>query len=169
MRRRAIIILITLLGVISSHDIYAVKNTSSMYREAAALAVSGNLSEAITAFKNIITISPSYALAHYGLGKAYLYEKNKVGESIKHLKKSIILDKKNPKAYFYLGMGYMFSGQNQNAIHSFSEAYKYDKSMVEALYNIGILYDLRGNQGMAERYFNMYHVKKRKVSADILF
>ena len=66
-------------------------------------------------------------------------------------------------------MALMFKKRYNAAIDAFSNAYKYDKSFIEALYNIGAIYELLEKNNKAVQYFDEYLYQKEKKEEDILF
>jgi tetratricopeptide (TPR) repeat protein len=151
-----------LLYLLCAMQIEARENSSALYQEAARRAYAGNIDDAIVLFKKSITLSPYYSLAHYGLGKAYLYKNGFIKDAITELDLAITLDRSMTKAYFYLGMAYMLNKNYRRAIHSFDRAFELDTSYREALYNISIIYDLMGDQYKSEYYYRKYYEEKEK-------
>ena len=133
------------------------------------LALSGDYNGAIKIFERVIIINPYYSLGHYGLGKAYLYKKGYLDESIKHLKKAVSLDRRLSKAYFYLGMAYYLSKKYVRALHAFKDSYRYDDSLIEALYNIAVIYDITKKKYEAGIYYGMYNKERIKDEEDLPF
>ena len=146
----------------------AVENSSQLYEQGAQEALKGNIEEAIKIFKKVVKISPSYTLGHYGLGKAYLHKKGKLKEAVIHLRIATELDKKFAKGFFYLGIAYYFSTKYVYAIHAFKKAYKYDETMIEALYNLSIIYDIIGRDLKAREYYKKYYREKTR-DEDFIF
>ena len=134
----------------------AAENSSLLYQKAAAMARSGDVSGAIPLFKRVTELSPAFVLGHYGLGKAYLCVDGRLDDAVRELKKAVLCDRKFAKSYFYLGMAYMFRKDYDWAIDSFRDAYLADKTFIEALYNIGALYDLMGHPYKSKKFYNDY-------------
>ncbi len=167
--RPIVLLFIFFIITVPDHAFPARKNSTELYREASKLAVSGKIDDAIPVFQESVKTNPYYSMGHYGLGKAYLHRKGKIRDGIRHLEKAVRLDKKNAKAYFYLGLGYYIDRKYVPSIHAFSLAYQRDSTYFEALYNIGAIYDIMGYEGKAMKYFDLFYVKKEKVDLDILF
>ncbi|MCX7678077.1 MAG: tetratricopeptide repeat protein [Spirochaetes bacterium] len=144
-------------------------NSTQLYREGAKLARSGKLDSAIAKFKEAIARNPYYSLAHYGLGKAYLYKEGKTKDAIFHLERAVQLDTKHAKAFFYLGIAYMLHKKMIKAIHAFGNALRCDATYIEAIYNIASAYEMMGYESKAYLYFEMYLAKKERTERDILF
>jgi tetratricopeptide (TPR) repeat protein len=145
------------------------KNSSIMYQEAAKTALSGDLDKAIAVFKEVIDISPSFSLGYYGLGKAYLYKQGMLDDALIYLKMAVKFDKSLSRGYFYLGMAYMLKKKYGEALNAFQTAYDQDKTMLEALFNIGAIYDMLQNNHMAAQYFEDYLSQKQKREENIIF
>jgi tetratricopeptide (TPR) repeat protein len=156
------------LLVIASQAL-AAENSSAIYRQAIRAASAGRIDEAIPLFRKVIQLSPRSTLGHYGLGRSLLYRGETVQDAIKHLSLAASLDRKNAKAYFYLGIAYLFDEKYIPAIHAFSDAYRADSTMIEALYNTGVAYDLMRDYKKASLYFEKYLSRKYGEELDILF
>lgn len=150
-------------------NLSSIENSAELYKKGARLAIKGKLDNAIDIFKKVIRISPHYCLGYYGLGKAYLYKHGTIDEAIKNLKQAVRLDRNLPKGHFYLGIAYFLSEKYEYALHSFNNAYKYDDSCIEALYNTGVIYDILKKYYKSNLYFKRYLDEKIKKDEDILF
>jgi tetratricopeptide (TPR) repeat protein len=145
------------------------ESSSELYVKGARLAINGELDSAIPVFRKVIDLSPSYCMGHYGLGKAYLYKHGMLGEAVKHLKASVLLDRKFVKGYFYLGIAYFLARNYLHAAQAFKTAYNLDDSYIEALYNLGVVYDIMDNKYASQVYFTKFFNKKVKKEEDIIF
>ena len=67
------------------------------------------------------------------------------------------------KGWFKLGLAELLSGKYIESLHSFKEAYDRDKTFIEALYNMGVVYDLLGDDYKAFTYYRLYY---RKVKGE---
>lgn len=169
MLNKIFIKILIFIFLIYPNSLLSLENSTTLYKEAARLAENGQLDAAIEKFKKVIEISPYYCLGHYGLGKAYLFMDGMLEDAIKHLKISVKLDTRFAKGYFYLGLAYYFSKKYVRAIHSFKKAYKNDDNLIEALYDIGMIYEIIGKEYESSIYFKKYYKEKRKGDEDILF
>ncbi len=145
------------------------ENPYVLYKKGAAFAAQGEINKAIEIFKPLAENNPYYSLAHYGLGKAYLNKNGMLEESIRHLKISVTLDRKFAKGYFYLGLAYQLSNKYNLAIKAYKDAYLHSNSQIEALYNIGAVYDITGRFYQSKIYFNRYIRLKTKDDTEIIF
>ncbi|MCU0822251.1 MAG: hypothetical protein MUC95_07245 [Spirochaetes bacterium] len=145
------------------------ENSSILYQEAAKIAQSGDLDRAIPVFKEVVELSPSFSLGYYGLGKACLYREGMLDDALVYLRMAVKLDKTLSKGYFYLGMGYMLKRKYGDALNAFSTAYDQDKTMLEALFNSGVIYDMIQDRHMAKQYFEDYVKLKEKKEENIIF
>lgn len=143
-------------------------DAAGFYDRAAKMASGGDVDGAIELFKKSIEKNGYYSLAHYGLGKAYLY-RGKIKNAIKHLEKATDYDSRYAPAFFYLGMAYLFDKRYNASISAFSKSLKLDPSMNEALYNIGVAYDETGRTIKASIYYEKYLYESQKQEMDILF
>ncbi len=149
--------------------IHARPNSTAAYKSAESIAMSGDVDGAIAAFRKTLAINPHYALAHYGLGKACLYREGMLKEAILHLEESVDLDKGLARGYFYLGIACMLAKRYGQSLNAFREAYKLDRDLVEALYNMSVVYDLTKQSNNAFKAYERYLLEKNKRDSDILF
>ena len=145
----------------SSH-VYPRENSSKLYRTGEAEAIAGNYNKAENIFIEVIRLSPDFVLGHYGLGKLYLFKEGKSYEAEKELKTACKLDRHFSKAYFYLGLSYFYQKKYIAAIHAFDEAYNNDKTCIESIYNIGVIYDLMDKSLKSKKYFKLWKTLKEK-------
>lgn len=133
------------------------ENSTEFYHEGVEFFKAGNYTAAEASFKKALGKNPSYTLGHYGLGKIYMLQKKKVPDSIKHLKLAVKYDPGFARGWFKLGLAELVYGKYVDSLHSFHEAYEKDRTVIEALYNIGVVYDLLGDEYRAFSYFRMYY------------
>jgi len=158
-------ILFFLFLVFAYPSVYA-ENSTQYYKKGVESFKSGNMPEAEKNFKLAVEVNPSYTLGHYGLGRVYLLRRDKVHEAIKQLKKSVKLDSNFARGWFKLGLAELVSGKYIEALHSFQKAYEKDKTYIEALYNMGVIYDLLGDNYQAFTYYRQYY-RKLKGEKDL--
>lgn len=149
--------------------LYSRENSSELYQKGARLAMEGEIDSSIQVFKKVIDMSPSYCMGHYGLGKAYLYKRGMLGDAIRHLESSVKLDRRFGKGYFYLGFAFLLAKKYRNAARAFKMAYVYDNNYVEALYNLGAVYDSMGKKYESQVYFTKYFNERVKKEEGIIF
>ena len=168
-RNRGICAVLLIMLPLCSGALNSRESSSELYQKGARLAISGDLDSAIPVFRKVIGLSPSYCMGHYGLGKAYLYKHGRLNEAVKHLKASVQLDRKFVKGYFYLGIAYFLARNYLHAAQAFKTAYNLDDSYIEALYNLGVVYDIMDNKYASQVYFTKFFDKKVKKEEDIIF
>lgn len=145
------------------------ENSTELYEKGARLAIDGQLDKAILVFKRVVEISPYYCMGHYGLGKAYLYKYGMLDDAVKHLKEAVELDRRLVRAHFYLGVAYFMSKKYLRAAGAFKSAYDYDDSYIEALYNLGVVYEIMEKTYEAKMYYDKYVAEKVREEEDIIF
>ena len=160
------IFLILIICLTISSRIFSRENSSEIYRVGAEEALSGNYENAEKIFKEAISLSPDFVLGHYGLGKLYLHKEGKNYEAENELKRACELDRHYSKAHFYLGLAYFYQKKYIAALHAFDDAYNTDKTCIEALYNIGVIYDIMDNSLKAEKYFKLWKSFKIKLEKE---
>jgi tetratricopeptide (TPR) repeat protein len=160
---------LVLLAALTAAPAEARENSTDLYRTGARLAMEGQLDKSIIVFKRVVEISPYYCMGHYGLGKAYLHKYGMLDEAIRHLHTAVTLDRKLVKGYFYLGMAYFMARNYVHAAMAFKAAYKYDDTFIEALYNLGVVYEIIEKEYNSNLYYSRFLDEKFKVDEDILF
>lgn len=153
MNRLFIIFMVLVWSQFSS----AMDNSTNHYNDGVKFFKSGNLTAAEKSFKKSLEINPSYTLGHYGLGRVYMLREDKIADSIKHLKRSVYLDPGFVSGWFKLGLAELISGKYIDSLHSFREAYERDNTLIEALYNMGVVYDLLGDEYRSFTYYRLYY------------
>lgn len=151
--RKAVFVLGILIASIAA---YAGENSSILYREGTVLAGQGDYSGAIAKFKRAAELSPRFALAHYGLGRVSLFAQTDGIDAVKELSLAVECDRRLAKGFFYLGFACMFAKKYNRAITAFAQAYALDRTFIESLYNIAVLYEIRGNVYKASSYYRQY-------------
>lgn len=143
-------------------------NSTKFYNEGVKSFKEGDRERALELFIKAAKINENYSLAHYGIGRVYLFQENKTGEAVKHLKKATILDASFAKSFFYLGMAQLLTGKYNDSIQSFKKSYEKDISLYDSLYNISIAYDLQGDRINSILYYKKYIYVKGKKD-DVIF
>lgn len=144
------------------------ENSTFYYNKGVEEFKAGNPGDAENSFKEAVKINPSYTLGHYGLGRIYILQKNRVPDAIKHLKLAVSLDPGFAKGWFKLGLAELISGKYVESLQSFKQAYERDKTFIEALYNMGVVYDLLGDNYTAFTYYRQYYRKVKGEKDDFL-
>ena len=139
------------------------KTSSFYYDKGVEFFKAGNMIEAENNFKLAVQINPAYTLGHYGLGRVYILQNDKLKDAIKHFKLSVSLDQSFAKGWFKLGLAELISGRYLDSLHSFKKAYEIDETFIEALYNLGTAYDLLGDELNAITYYRLYYRKVKNL------
>lgn len=143
----------------------AEKNSTGFYNEGLEFARSGRLDLAEQTFKKTIAVNKYYCLGHYGLGRVYMYKPETMDLAIRHLKKAVELDSNYAPAYFYLGIAQLITEKYVDSIHSFNSAFEKDNRFVEALYNMGTVYELLGDEYKSFFYYRKYLYEVENLNA----
>ena len=171
MRNRAPRALAALIGalLVAAAPALSRENSTEIYGKGARLALDGQLDKAILLFRKVVEISPYYCMGHYGLGKAYLYKYGMLDDAIRHLKRAVTLDRRLARGYFYLGLAYQMARRYPQAIHAYKSAYQFDDTIIEALYNLGVVYETMEKSYESGLYFTKYGEAKMGQEEDIFF
>jgi tetratricopeptide (TPR) repeat protein len=165
MRNRLIALLVFLIVA----PAMARENSTDLYKEGVEQFLQGNYKKAEALFKKTIEVSPWYTLGYYGLGRVYLREPGKVELAVKMLQRSVFLDKNLAKGHFYLGMALQLDKKYPLALHAYKEAYRIDSTIIQSLYNIGVIYDIMKQRHKSFFYFRKYKEERNKEESDIIF
>ncbi len=160
-------VIIFIIFIFARCTLYA-ENSTFYYNKGVESFKSGNYADAEIDFKDAIQVNPSYTLGHYGLGRIYILQKGKAPDAIKHLKLSVSLDPGFVKGWFQLGLAELISGKYLESLQSFKQAYEKDKTLIEALYNMGVVYDLLGDNYTAFTYYRLYYRRVKGERDDFL-
>lgn len=150
--------------LVLSTSLFGLEKSVELYQQGISEAQQANYDDAIALFKQTIEESPYYALAHYALGRAYLYKMDKQKEAIKELRIAVELDRYLAKAHFYLGLAYFLEEEYSYSVSSFNRAYELDENYYIALYNIGAIYDFIGHPNKSLLFYKKYVDEKAKFT-----
>ncbi len=106
-------------------------------------------------FIKAVKTNPYYYHAQYGYGKVCLLT-GAITNAITHFSIAVTLDAKAANGWFYLGFAYFFAKQYIKANQCFFEAYSINSSYIEALYNIGVIYEITGDAFKSNKYYEKY-------------
>ncbi|MBN2030841.1 protein kinase [bacterium] len=115
-----------------------------------------SLNTAITLFEQALQEDEDYALAHAGLGKAYLFKyrltKNvqDIDEAVQYCNRSLDLNGQLTPVRITLGSIYIEKGYYAEAAEIFSEAIQLDSTDAEAYRELGYAYEKMGRSEDAE-------------------
>mgnify|MGYP001817140675 CR=1 FL=1 len=101
-----------------------------------ALALQGNLSEAISHYNEALQINPNYAEAHNNLGNALALQGNLVG-AISHYNKALQINPDHAEAHRNLAVGLDRQGKHQEAIQHYAEALRINPHNAQSHNNLG--------------------------------
>ena len=117
-----------------------------------AAAKTGQIDQAINAFKRAIAIKPDYATAHYNMGSV-LIDQGKPEEAIEAYKKALSLKPDYAEAYNNMGSVLIDQGKPEEAIEVYKKAFSLKPDYATAHYNMGSV--LR-DQGKPEEAIEAY-------------
>src|SRR5437660_11892998 len=86
------------------------------------LANQRKLDDAISEFREAISINPRYARAHYYLGAALFEMDNRVEEALAEFREALRLDPQNAEAHNTLGLALLEGGDADEAMREYREA-----------------------------------------------
>jgi TolB-like protein len=95
---------------LNKDDIYALANLAQIYTETA------RIEEAVESTRQILTINPGHAQAHYSLGYIYRYA-GMNNESVAEMKKAMAIDPENP-GFRSIVITYQFAGELEKSLES---------------------------------------------------
>lgn len=89
---------------------------------------------------------------YYKIG-FYYYTFENYNAAIKNFKKALNLNLKQKNAYFYMGVSYMMVGELDEAIKQLNESIVQNEKKAESFYNIGWIWDEKGNYEKAIEFY----------------
>lgn len=110
-----------------------------LFIDASLLDLEGKYAEAILDYQEALKLDPSSGI-HYALGKDYL-RLNKLYSALEHGKKAVDLEPDNVEYLTMLGTIYNLSNQKDSAETIFKNILSIDSLNVNALYNLGNIYE----------------------------
>jgi tetratricopeptide (TPR) repeat protein len=122
------------------------------YKKGLTLLYSHKNDDAVTQFRLVRNMDPSFALTYEGLGQAYFQKKDwKAAET--HFKKAVALKSNLYKSHNFLGNIYDYQGDYENAIREFKIAISIEPNHGFLFNNLGIAYALSGRHEKAVEAF----------------
>jgi tetratricopeptide (TPR) repeat protein len=115
-----------------------------------ALAVQGDLADALAHYDEAIRIRPDYAEAHNNMGPALAAE-GRIDDAIAHFTEAIRLRPGYADAHSNLGVALATRGQYDQAVTQYTEALRLDPDHVRARVNLGLAYRALGRPADAMR------------------
>ena len=112
-----------------------------------ALAIKGDLDQAIVHYEKALQIYPEYAEGENNLGNAILHQ-GRADEAIGHYRKALAIDLHYADACYNLGFAFYQQGQMDDALNQFRQTLEINPLYVQAHYNLGNIY-LQWKQGEA--------------------
>ncbi len=117
-----------------------------------ALALRGNLVEAITHYEEALRIRPNYAEAHHNLGNALALRGNLV-EAITHYKEALRINPNYAEAHRNLGVGLDQQGNHEEAMYHYAEALRINPEDSQSHNNLGVALAEQGRLDEAIAHF----------------
>lgn len=127
------------------------KSWSNQFSLGNSYILTGDYSNAITAFKAAIYIDPTSFKAYSNLGAAYLYE-DAYGPATLFLRKAISINE-DPAVYSNLGTALLGERRFAESIAAFESAFHRQPDSHVYAANLGLAYRYTGNLRAARRYF----------------
>ena len=105
-----------------------------------------------TLWEQTIRVSPGAIKAYTNLGRIYFFE-GYYDQAFSLFDKARHILFTDPHYDFFEGFLYFVRQDTANAIHSYNKALARDPEFIEALYQMGLLYEDLGNKKEAAAYF----------------
>jgi len=127
-------------------------NYLAHYNLGNALALKGNLAEAIAHYNQALRISPNYPEAHNNLGNA-LALRGSLDEAIVRYKEALRIKPAYAEAHHNLGVGLDRQGQHVKAMHHYAEAIRIRPDDAQSHNNLGVALAEQGRLNEAIAHF----------------
>jgi tetratricopeptide (TPR) repeat protein len=118
-----------------------------------ALALQGNLLEAIANYNEALRIKPSYAEAHHNLGNA-LSLQGSVEEAVAHYNEALRIKPNYAEAHRNLGVNLDQQGKHEEAIKHYAEALRVSPNDAQSHNNLGVALAEQGRLAEATVHFS---------------
>ena len=128
-------------------------NYLAHYNLGNALALEGNLAEAIFQYNQALRISPNYPEAHNNLGNALALRGN-LSEAIVHYKEALRIKPAYAEAHRNLGVALDRQGQHVKAMHHYAEAIRIRPDDAQSHNNLGVALAEQGRLNEAIAHFS---------------
>lgn len=119
--------------------------------------------EALHAYQKVLTIAPKFYAAHVAVGEIYL-ERHMLEKATQELTVATLLDSKQARPHYLLGLTHTQAGQNPAALEAFRKALDLDPSDHRVHYNIGMSLKLLGRKEEAEEQFELFRTLQAKTT-----
>lgn len=130
------------------------------FKLAVSLEISGNIQEAVDAYKNTLKLKPFYYEASIRLGLLH-YKAGRYGEAADSYISALQIKKDDPAVYKKLGSIYIITGQYEKAKNILKQAELLWPDATDIRYSLGIAYYLNGEDGKAaEEYVTLKGMDK---------
>jgi tetratricopeptide (TPR) repeat protein len=117
-----------------------------------ALALQGNLAEAVSHYDKALQINPNYADAHSNLGNALALQGN-LSEAISHYYKALQIKPDHVEAHRNLAVGLDRQGKHQEAIQHYAEVLRISPHDAQSHNNLGVALAEQGKLEEAVAHF----------------
>ena len=118
-----------------------------------AYGMTGQVIQAIKAYREVLRIRPEHVQSWYNLGIAY-GQADQTDQAIKAYREALRIDPEFALVWYNLGNAYQKTGQADNAINAYREALHINPEHADAWVNLGNAY---GKSGQADQEIKAYH------------
>jgi tetratricopeptide (TPR) repeat protein len=120
----------------------------------------GNLSQAVTAFRQACQAAPQRADAQFALGKSLVIvgqtsrskdpsQSRQITDAVSSLEQAVRLDADQADYVYYLGQAYVLAGNPAAAVKSFERATRLDNTKVDYFLHLGLAHKSQGSLNAA--------------------
>lgn len=127
---------------------------TTLYDKAILLHQTGHLPEAITHYKQLLSLDPHHREAMHGLGLAFA-ENQDTDQAIKLLNQALTLEPTNPILHNHLANLYKRTHAIDKAIDHYQQALSLNPDYAQAHHNLGTLYALQAKFQMALHHYRL--------------
>ncbi|MSO22873.1 MAG: tetratricopeptide repeat protein [Acidobacteria bacterium] len=123
------------------------------------------MDEALRTYEKVLSIAPKFYPAHVAVGEIYL-ERHLLEEAAQELTLATLLDSKQPRPYYLLGLAKAQAGKHSEALEAFRKALNLDPSDHRIHYNLGMSLKLLGQQEEAKKEFELFRTLQAKTTEE---
>ena len=121
------------------------------------------MDEALRAYERVLSIAPKFYPAHVAVGELYL-ERHQLEKATQELTLATLLDSKQPRAYYLLGLARAQAGKHSEALEAFRKALDLDPSDHRIHYNLGMSLKLLGQEEEANKEFELFRASQARTT-----
>ena len=149
----AVIIIITAIWYFSLQEFTSVGSRSSSAQ--APVTLNPQMQQTVKMLNSQLEQNPENVQAWIQLGNLY-YDVQNFDQAVYYYQHALHMDSTNSDVRVDMGVSYFRSGQSAIAVTEIEKALKFTPTHLNALFNLGVVYNSMGNRAQAEKFWRQY-------------